>query len=324
MMTGSNPLAHGPMSGQIRAADDSAIGDAIGILQGGGIVAVPTETVYGLAADAGNAQAVAAIYKAKGRPDFNPLIVHVPDLAAAQTLALCDARAVQLATAFWPGPLTLVLPLNADAPVTAAVSAGLPTIAIRCPAHRVMQAVLRQSGLALAAPSANRSGAISPTKAAHVARSLGNSVPTILDAGPCSAGLESTIVALREDGWQLLRAGPVTQGDLTAVLGSAPLANLGGQIEAPGQLASHYAPTKPLRLNALCADPGEWLIGFGNVAGDDNLSRNGDLNEAAARLFDALHIADAATCERIAVAPIPDTGIGAAIQDRLNRAAAIR
>ncbi|MFC4292743.1 L-threonylcarbamoyladenylate synthase [Sphingorhabdus arenilitoris] len=300
---------------------DSAILAASDLLRAGAIVAVPTETVYGLAADASNADAVAAIYRTKGRPDFNPLIVHVPDMAAAQSLAQFDDRAKALASAFWPGPLTLVLPLAQQANVAAAVTAGLPTIALRCPAHAAMQQLLRVSGLCLAAPSANRSGGISPTRAAHVAASLGGAAPMILDGGPCSAGLESTIIALRPSGWQMLRQGPVTEMEAQRILGCPSMPVTSAKIEAPGQLAGHYAPNKPLRLNAETAQAGEWHIGFGAIEGDDNLSAPGDLAQAAARLFDALHIADASSSERIAVAPIPQSGIGAAIHDRLKRAA---
>ncbi len=317
-MEGSNPSGQG----HVRPADALAIADAAARLQAGDIVAIPTETVYGLAADANNAVAVAKIYAAKGRPDFNPLIVHVPDRAAAETIVRFDDRAKALAHAFWPGPLTLVLPLAEGAAVAGAVSAGLATIAIRCPAHPVMRAVLMASGLNVAAPSANRSGGISPTRAAHVAFSLGDAVPLILDAGPCKAGLESTIVAVREHGWQILRPGPVTVAEIEAVLGEPPLAADDAGIEAPGQLASHYAPTKPVRLNVEQADADEWHIGFGSVAGDDNLSATENLAEAAAGLFDALHRADASSRSAIAVAPIPHDGIGVAINDRLGRAAA--
>ncbi len=317
-MTGTNPQRNGRICG----SDLMAIAEAAAILRGGGIVAVPTETVYGLAADANNASAVAQIYRTKGRPDFNPLIVHVADITAAQRLAEFDARAEALIAAFWPGPLTLVLPLLPDAPIAAAVTAGLSSIAIRCPAHPVMRALLDESGLCLAAPSANRSGHISPTRAAHVLASLGDAAPMILDGGACSDGLESTIVALRETGWQILRHGSVTEDMLQAVLGEPAIAVSDAMIEAPGQMASHYAPSKPLRLNADTAAQGEWLIGFGAVAGDDNLSADGDLAGAAARLFDALHSADASNAAAIAVAPIPADGIGAAINDRLTRAAA--
>lgn len=318
MMTGSNPLGHG----RVAKAESAAIAEAVERLRAGAVVAIPTETVYGLAADASNADAVAQIYRTKGRPDFNPLIVHVPDHAAAERLAQFDDRASKLAVRFWPGPLTLVLPLQPDARVAKAVTAGLPTIALRCPAHPVMQAVLKQSGLALAAPSANRSGGISPTRAEHVARSFGEAMPLVLDAGPCAAGLESTIVAIRENGWQLLRPGPVTAAEIEALLDEPPLPVSDAKIEAPGQLASHYAPSKPVRLNAREAQSGEWHIGFGAVAGDDNLSPDGDLAEAAARLFDALHKGDASKATSIAVVPIPDEGIGVAINDRLKRAAA--
>jgi L-threonylcarbamoyladenylate synthase len=309
-------------NGWIIPADDAAVTAAADFLRGGQIVAIPTETVYGLAADANNADAVAHIYAAKGRPDFNPLIVHVPDKAAAQQLAVFDVLAERLASAFWPGPMTLVLPLRDDAPVTKSVTAGLPTIAIRCPAHPVMQAVLAKSRLNLAAPSANKSGGISPTRAEHVLASLGGAVPVILDAGPCAAGLESTIVAVRENGWQILRPGPVTAEAIAEVAGSPAILASDEKIEAPGQLASHYAPSKAVRLNAVTAEPGEWLIGFGAISGDENLSAATDLAQAAAHLFDALHKADASDRTAIAVAPIPYKGIGVAINDRLARAAA--
>ena len=321
-MTGSNPLAQPAFLAPVKDAPAAGITKAVNLLRSGDIIAVPTETVYGLAADASNADAVAAIYRAKGRPDFNPLIVHVPDIDAAQKLAVFDDLAHSLAARFWPGPLTLVLPLRASANICAAVTAGLPTIAIRCPAHPVMQAVLRQSGLLLAAPSANKSGGISPTTAEHVAASLGDQIPLILDAGPCSRGLESTIVAVRPAGWQILRPGPVTSEQIEAVAHTSALVGSGDSIEAPGQMASHYAPQKSLRLNVKIAEADEWLIGFGAIAGNDTLSPSGDLAQAAAHLFAALHTADASTHPRIAVAPIPQHGIGIAINDRLARAAA--
>lgn len=308
---------------EIIAADPAGIARASARLHAGGLVAVPTETVYGLAARADSAAAVAAIYRAKGRPDFNPLIVHVLSVEAARTLAQFDDRADALAREFWPGALTLVLPLRAGAPIAPAVTAGLPTIALRCPAHPAMRALLAESGLPLAAPSANQSGGVSPTTAAHVAESLGEAVPLVLDGGPCTAGLESTIIALREGGsWQLLRPGPITEARISALLGTAPDAVTSAAIEAPGQLASHYAPGKPVRLSAISAEPGEFLIGFGPVAGHINLSPSGDLAEAAAQLYAALHAGAAAAEPRIAVAPMPGTGIGAAINDRLRRAAA--
>jgi L-threonylcarbamoyladenylate synthase len=317
MMFGSNTLGNG----WVVPADDAAITAAAQLLRAGQIVAIPTETVYGLAADAQNPEAVAHIYAAKGRPDFNPLIVHVRDRKAAEKLGVFNATAQALADAFWPGPLTLVLPLQPGAPVARAVTAGLPTIAIRCPAHPVMQALLLKSDLSLAAPSANRSGAISPTRADHVLKGLGGAVPMILDGGPCSAGLESTIVAVRDDGWQVLRPGPVSSMEIEQMLGFPPLSLPISAIEAPGQMASHYAPSKPVRLNATVPEKGEYLIGFGAIMGDENLSSTGDLAQAAAHLFDALHNADASLANTIAVAPIPHEGIGIAMNDRLARAA---
>lgn len=307
----------------IRPADASAVAAAAGLLRSGGLVAVPTETVYGLAARADSDAAVAAIYRAKGRPDFNPLIVHVADRAAAERLAWFDDRARRLAEAFWPGALTMVLPRRGDAPLAAAVSAGLPTVALRCPAHPAMRALLAAAELPLAAPSANRSGAVSPTSAGHVAASLGDRVDLILDGGKCASGIESTIVALREGGgWQLLRPGPITEHEITAVLGGSaePLGPTG--VEAPGQLASHYAPGKPVRLNALTASDDEFHIGFGGIMGDFNLSPSGDLAQAAAELYTALHRGAASSRARIAVAPVPEEAIGMAINDRLRRAAA--
>jgi L-threonylcarbamoyladenylate synthase len=306
----------------IRPADPAAVAEAARRLQAGLLVAVPTETVYGLAARADSAEAVAAIYRAKGRPDFNPLIVHVASLEQAEALAVFDERARLLARHFWPGPLTMVLPLRESAGIAPAVTAGLPTIALRMPAHPTMRAVLAETGLPLAAPSANRSGGVSPTEARHVAHSLGTAAGLVLDGGSCAQGLESTIVALREDGtWQLLRPGPIDTARLAALLGP-PRAVMAAKVEAPGQLASHYAPGKPVRLNAQAAEADEFLIGFGPVAGQCSLSESGDLAEAAARLYACLHAAAAAPQPRVAVAPVPGEGIGAAINDRLRRAAA--
>ena len=296
------------------AADAAGIARAVELLGGGGLVALPTETVYGLAARADSELAIARIYTAKGRPSFNPLIVHVASLAEAQRLAELSPKARELAAAHWPGPLTLVLPRRRDAKVAPGVSAGLPTLALRCPAHRVMRAILAAVDAPLAAPSANRSGQVSPTTADHVLATLEGRIDAVLDAGPCVEGVESTIVAVREEGLlEVLRPGPVL---LDA--DHAP----DGSIEAPGQLASHYAPGKPVRLNAQRADPDEFLIGFGAISCDCQLSGNGDLNEAAARLYDCLHAAAAAPASRIAIAPIPNQGIGIAINDRLRRAAA--
>ncbi|MBA3880222.1 MAG: threonylcarbamoyl-AMP synthase [Sphingobium sp.] len=302
-----------------RAFDAAALAEAARLIAEGHPVAVATETVYGLAADATNPRAVAAIYAAKGRPSFNPLIVHVTSLAAAESLAVFDAGARALAEAFWPGPLTLVLPARKDSGIASLATAGLPTIAIRVPAHRAIQGLIEASGKPLAAPSANASGGISPTRAAHVLMSLEGRIPLVLDDGPCPEGLESTIVMTGEAP-RLLRPGPITAASVAAVLGQ-PLANAVGGIIAPGQLASHYAPAKPLRLHADAASADEWLIGFGPVPGDDTLSATGDLIEAAANLFDTLHGADASAKPRIAVAPVPDEGLGAAINDRLARAA---
>jgi L-threonylcarbamoyladenylate synthase len=291
-----------------------ALADAVTHIARGDCVAVPTETVYGLAADATNGAAVAGIYAAKGRPSFNPLIVHVADLDQAEEIAVFNGAARALAAQYWPGPLTLVLPIRPDAGIASIVTAGLATIALRVPAHPVMQDLLRACARPLAAPSANASGTISPTQAAHVALSLTGRIPLILDGGATIFGLESTIVAVSESGaLRLLRPGPIDLG-LSVTFGEG--------IEAPGQMASHYAPAKPLRLNARAAEPDEWMIGFGNIGGDDTLSANSNLVEAAAHLFDALHRADASAQPRIAIAPIPATGIGLAINDRLARAAA--
>ena len=303
-----------PPETEVLSFDDTAIARAAELILAGQTVAVPTETVYGLAADATNPQAVARIYAAKGRPGFNPLIVHVPDLAMAEALGVFDAEGRTLAEAHWPGPLTIVVPARPDNNIAALVTAGLATIALRVPAHRAMQALLKATGRPLAAPSANASGRISPTRAAHVIASLGGRISLIIDGGPTARGIESTIVAATGGPLRLLRRGPI---EVDASLSS-------GGIEAPGMMASHYAPSKPLRLDATEARDGEYLIGFGPVAGDTNLSESGDLIEAAASLFDLLHQADATPHPRIAVAPIPDHGIGAAIRDRLDRAATPR
>jgi L-threonylcarbamoyladenylate synthase len=298
---------------EVRLADAEGIAKAARILESGGLVAVPTETVYGLAARADSAAAVAKIYAAKGRPDFNPLIVHVAGVAQAERYAELSPAALALAAAHWPGPLTLVVPRRPDASLAAAVSAGLPTIALRAPAHPVMQALLAAVEFPLAAPSANRSGFISPTSASHVLASLDGRIDMVLDGGPTSAGVESTIVAVRAEGSiEELRPGPLALGVQTA----------GRKIEAPGQLASHYAPGKPVRLNAERAEADEFLIGFGAVTGDCTLSASGDVTEAATRLYACLHEAARAGHPRIAVAPVPEEGVGRAINDRLRRAAA--
>ena len=300
------------MDTRVLPFSDEAITEAARLILAGEPVAIATETVYGLAADATNAEAVARIYEAKGRPAFNPLIVHVPDLAEAEHIGRFDEEARALAEQHWPGPLTLVVPLNDGAPIAPLVTAGLPTIGLRVPAHPAMQALLHAAGRPLAAPSANASGAISPTRAEHVLKSLGGRIPLVVDAGPTERGLESTIVAATGGPLRLLRRGPI---------GVEAIENTGSSIEAPGQLASHYAPSKPLHLDAESATDGEYLIGFGSIAGDASLSPSGDLVEAAARLFDLLHQADASNHRRIAVAPVPNDGLGAAINDRLRRAA---
>lgn len=296
------------------AFSDSAIAEAARLIAQGEPVAVPTETVYGLAADATNPAAVARIYQAKGRPAFNPLIVHVPSLAEAERISQLGELSKGLAKAHWPGPLTLVAPLREGSGIAALVTAGLPTIAVRVPLHRSMQALLRAVGRPLAAPSANASGSLSPTRAEHVMRSLSGRIPLVIDDGPSAGGIESTIIGESDGSVRLLRPGPI------AVPGATPVP--GGAVEAPGQLASHYAPSKPLRLNAERAAADEFLIGFGAVDGDSNLSSSGDLVEAAARLFELLHDADLSPKARIAVAPVPTDGLGEPITDRLTRAAA--
>jgi L-threonylcarbamoyladenylate synthase len=315
-------IAHPVFSTKSVRYGSEALREAALLIRAGEPVAVPTETVYGLAADATDTNAVAAIYSAKGRPSFNPLIVHVADRAMAERLADISPSAALLADRFWPGPLTLVLPVRADSGLSPLVTAGLPTVALRLPAHPAMRALIRESGCPLAAPSANRSGSISPTRADHVLASLDGKIRMILDEGPTSEGLESTIAAPEQDRIRLLRPGPVTAAMLEEATSLPVVIGGDAKIEAPGQLESHYAPSKPVRLNALRADKDEYLIGFGLMPCHINLSQEADLREAAAQLFAALHIADAAASSRIAVAPIPSDGIGAAINDRLRRAAA--
>lgn len=300
---------------------------AAALLRGGALVAFPTETVYGLGGDATNDRAVAAIFAAKGRPSFNPLIVHVPDLAAARAVAVFDARAEAVAAAFWPGPLTLVLPLRAEAGISPLVTAGLPTVAVRVPAHPVAQGLLRAFGGPLAAPSANPSGKVSPTRADHVLAGLAGRIAAVVDGGACAVGVESTILGL--DGPPaLLRPGGVTVEALEQALG-APLAAGGSETRpnAPGQLASHYAPGASVRLEVTQPQADEVWVGFGPCPGAAlSLSETGDPVEAAARLFHILREADAIAGAggRIAFAPVPETGLGRAINDRLRRAAAPR
>ena len=307
------------------SADPEGIAEAARILRDGGLVALPTETVYGLAARADSAEAVAGIYRAKGRPDFNPLIVHVRDLDHARHFGRFSDAAATPALSIWPGPLTIVVPLREEANLAPAVTAGLPTIALRAPAHPVMRALLEQIDFPLAAPSANRSGFISPTTAQHVLASIDGRIDGVIDGGPTSGGIESTILVVRDNGhWEELRPGPIDLDALHQQLTGQPMpaAQATGAVEAPGQLSSHYAPGKPVRLNAIEATEGEFLIGFGAIAGNCSLSETGDLEGAASRLYDCLHQAAASSKPRVAIAPVPAEGIGIAINDRLRRAAA--
>ncbi|MBP7241662.1 L-threonylcarbamoyladenylate synthase [Amaricoccus sp.] len=312
------------------SADPGGVRAAAALLAAGELVAFPTETVYGLGADARSDRAAAAIFAAKGRPSFNPLIVHVEGIPAAGKLAVLSSEARVLAERFWPGPLTLVLPRRAGAGIAEAVSAGLDSVAVRAPSHPLARALIEAFGGPVAAPSANPSGRVSPTTAAHVMESLGGRIAAVLDGGPCTVGLESTIVGFADGAPSLLRPGGLPVEAIEAALGR-PLAVAGAGIVAPGQLASHYAPRAALRLGAAGPEAGEAWLGFGpGPVGDPgvNLSETGDLEEAATRLFAALRTLDAlaaaAGCSRIAVAPIPEAGLGRAINDRLRRAAAPR
>lgn len=304
--------------------DDTGLARAAALLAQGGLVVFPTETVYGLGADARDDRAVAGIFAAKNRPAFNPLIVHVPDLAAAKALCSFTPDATRLAQAFWPGAMTLVLPLKPGANISPLVTAGQSTLAVRVPDHPVARGLLHAFGGPVAAPSANPSGRISPTTAAHVRAGLGGQIAAVVDGGACTLGVESTILGCN-GGVTLLRAGGLPVEAIAACLGHAPAAPAaGGPVSAPGQLASHYAPKGTLRLNASVAEPGEVMLGFGPVAGALTLSASGDLTEAAASLFARLHDLDRLGAAHIAVAPIPETGLGRAINDRLRRAAAPR
>lgn len=305
-------------------AADADISFAADILGSGGLVAFPTETVYGLGADACNDTAVARIFDAKKRPQFNPLIVHVASADKAAEIVMMDATAERLASAFWPGPLTLVLPIKPGAGISSLVAAGLPSIAVRVPEHPLAQRLLRAFGGPIAAPSANPSGRISPTTAKHVMDGLGGRIEAVLDGGACGIGLESTIVGFSPSP-TLLRAGGLPTEAIEACLGDN-LAASGPQSRpnAPGQLESHYAPEAALRLNATDRQPNELLLGFGAVPCDLNLSVSGDLTEAAANLFRHLHELDSPSARQIAVSPIPEHGLGRAINDRLRRAAAPR
>lgn len=315
-------------------AGPTAAAEAAGCLKNGGLVAFPTETVYGLGADATQPEAIARLYQAKGRPSFNPLIAHVSDLAAAERIARFNATARKLAEAFWPGPLTLVLPKTADCAVADLATAGLDTVAVRMPAHAVAREILRELGRPIVAPSANRSGHVSPTTAAHVATDLSGRIDLIVDGGPVSVGVESTIIGCFETPL-LLRPGGLPRTAIEQVLGHAvgrppeePETH-SGQPLAPGMLASHYAPRTQVRLNAHRLEPGEALLAFGPdpIPGNEaaaatlNLSARGDLTEAAANLFSHLRALDTANARAIAVMPVPHEGLGEAINDRLRRAA---
>ncbi|MCB2137528.1 MAG: threonylcarbamoyl-AMP synthase [Rhodobacteraceae bacterium] len=308
--------------------DPAGIARAAALVKAGELVAFPTETVYGLGGDARSDMAVARIFAAKGRPRFNPLIVHVPDLAAARAVGTFDGRAERLASAFWPGALTLVLPLEASAGLSPLVTAELDSVALRIPAHPVAEALLRAVGRPVAAPSANPSGRVSPTRAGHVLAGLDGRIAAVLDGGPSVVGIESTIVGLAgAEGARLLRPGGIPAEALEECLGHRLVtATEGPRPTAPGQLASHYAPAAPVRLNAEVGRPGEFWIGFGPGAAeaDCNLSPTGDLVEAAANLFHYLREADAADTVAIAISPVPERGLGRAINDRLRRAAAPR
>jgi len=316
---------------RILPAEPRAVAEAADALRAGRLVAFPTETVYGLGADATSDAAVAALYAAKRRPAHNPLIVHVAGRAFLEPLAALDAKAERLAARFWPGPLTLVLPRRPDAPISALATAGLATVAVRVPAHPVALSLLEVARLPVVAPSANRSGRVSPTSADDVALELADAIDLILDAGPCPIGIESTVVDLSEpDRSVLLRPGGVPRAVLEELLG--PLAERPGgeaQPRAPGRLASHYAPSLPLRLDALEVEPDEALLAFGSCVPPGalvtfNLSPRGDTAEAARRLYALLRAADRSGARRIAVVPIPAEGLGEAIRDRLRRAAAPR
>jgi len=301
---------------------------AAAILAEGGLVAFPTETVYGLGADATNDRAVARIFAAKGRPHFNPLICHVPDVNAVSEIATLSDTASALAERFWPGPLTLVLPRRADSKLSRLVSAGLPTVAIRVPAAATAVDLLRRFGRPVAAPSANRSGRLSPTTAQHVMADLGAAIDAVVDGDACDIGVESTIIGFADGEPTLLRPGGLSVEAIETVIGSVARPEGSGDpsaVVAPGMLASHYAPRLPLRTDAAQARAGEVLLGYGPAAPPGpNLSPTGDLIEAAANLFAMLHQLDQSDATGIAVMAIPDHGLGRAINDRLNRAAAPR
>jgi L-threonylcarbamoyladenylate synthase len=300
------------------------ISKAADLLLNGQLVAFPTETVYGLGALATDDKAVARIYEAKGRPQFNPLISHVPDVEAAFALGEFSADALKLAARFWPGPLTLVVPRWSTCSVSLLASAGLPSLAIRVPQHAIALELLRAVGKPVVAPSANPSGRISPTTAQHVTDGLGDKVAIVLDGGPCAVGVESTVVSFVDGKATLVRPGGLAREVIEDALGFRMPVGQGGTMHSPGQMESHYAPLAAMRLNAEKPEHGEAYLGFGKFGGAHNLSPSGDVVEAAANLFCMLHQLDALKPERIAVAPIPMIGLGEAINDRLKRAAAPR
>lgn len=331
----SDPGSTVPAGTKLLRPDDAGIAEAAAILRAGGLVAFPTETVYGLGGDATDPAAVAGIYAAKARPSFNPLISHVHDLAAAQAQGAFGDEATRLARAFWPGPLTLVVPASERTQVCDLARAGLPSVALRVPDSSATLALLAAFGRPLAGPSANRSGRVSPTRAAHVIEDLGGRIAAVLDGGDTQVGLESTVVACLDGPARLLRPGGITRERLRAVLGYDPTGSVAADAEAPvgpGLLASHYAPNARVRLEATRVAPGEALLLFGSFRPEGyeaaraclNLSPAGDPAEAAARLFGALRELDASGAPTIAVAPIPSAGLGEAIRDRLGRAAAPR
>ena len=314
----------------LQASDPAAIASAAETLRAGGLVAMPTETVYGLAGDATDPVSVTRIYEAKGRPRFNPLIAHVSGADMAKTLVEWPALAQKLADRFWPGALTLVLPARPDCPVCDLARAGLDTLAVRAPDHPAARQLIEATGRPLAAPSANPSGQLSPTRAGDVMEGLGDRIDLILDGGPCRAGVESTVIAIEGDRAILLRPGATPRDAIEAVTGPLAAAPQSGAPHSPGMLKSHYAPNALLRLNAVSPQDGEAWLGFGpekaqpDAVAVENLSPTGDLAEAAANLFASLRRLDASGARRIAVAPIPETGLGEAINDRLRRAAAPR
>ncbi|MEA2860253.1 MAG: L-threonylcarbamoyladenylate synthase [Methylobacteriaceae bacterium] len=314
-----------------RVADAAAITEAARLLREGGLVAFPTETVYGLGADATNAAAIAKLYAAKGRPSFNPLIAHVSDAEAAMREGVFSAAAAKLAERFWPGPLTLVVPFAEGSRISDLARAGLPSVGLRVPAHAIAHALLAEAGRPIAAPSANRSGHVSPVSAEHVIEDLGDKIDLVVEGGPCTVGIESTIVACIDDRPRLLRPGGIARAEIEALLGQLLVlidGRAAGEPIAPGMLHSHYAPRAALRLDATALQPGEAGLDFaGRFAPGENaldLSAAGDTVEAAANLYAHLRRLDASGAQIIAVAPIPAEGLGEAIRDRLKRAAAPR